>query len=290
MKLTQLNPAVDLVIRSLPGAPDFPVQAAIVRGQRHRVVIDTLIRPADMALVDSPSLVIYTHSDWDHCWGTAAFPGVPVIGHSLTRERLLTDAAANYLAEMQQKRPEAFEGSAIIAPDITFADRLAIDAGGLTLLLEHLPGHTADEIIIHVPELELLLAGDAVETPIPSLNEVGHIQAWGRSLRRWGKAGLACVVPSHGEPGGVELLQRNADYIEGLLDGAGQLLKQGYSLEEIQQSIPVERFVPEIDRYHPYYRQGHLQNLAHVVQELTGDRPGRTLHEDHHGGTNPESQ
>lgn len=271
MKVERILPEVDLATRFLPGSADFPVQAAFVRGSRHRVVVDTLIRPADMLPFGGATLVVYTHSDWDHCWGTAAFPGVPVIGHNLTRQRLLNSEVTAYLAQRRQKEPDAFEGSAVVPPDITFEGRLSIDIGGLTLCLEHLPGHTADSIVVHVPELNLLLAGDALERPIPSLNEAGHIRAWARALRRWCQAGVTCVVPSHGRHGGPDLLQQNLDYIEALLDRTGEFLQQGLSLTEIQARIKVEEFVPEIDRYPSYYRRGHLQNLAQVVAELAAE-------------------
>ena len=74
LKVEQFLPSVTLVTRRLPGGYDFSVAAALVRGPRHRVVVDTLIRPADMAPFAGATLVVYTHVDWDHCWGTAAFP------------------------------------------------------------------------------------------------------------------------------------------------------------------------------------------------------------------------
>lgn len=272
MQLETVHPAVDLLTRHFPGSQDFTVAAARVQGSRHQVVIDTLLCPADMAPFTGASLVVYTHSDWDHCWGTAAFPGAPVIGHALTRERLMSPDAAASLAQMQQKRPDVYAASSIVLPSITFTEGLTLDVGGLTLCLEHLPGHTADSVVIHLPELNLLLAGDAVETPIPSLNEAGQIRPWAAALRRWERAGLTTVVPSHGRPGGPEILQRNLDYIETLLTQIEEMLRQGLSLEEMQARTPVEAFVPDIDRYPAYYRQGHLQNLTQVVAELT-DRP-----------------
>lgn len=270
LRIEQFLPAVTLVTRPLPGSTDFPVTAAMVTGRRHRVVVDTLIRPDDMAPFAGATLVVYTHFDWDHCWGTGAFPGVPVLGHRMTRERLTAPEAAAFLEEMRAKNPADFEGSRIIPPDITFGDRLTIDAGGLTLELHHLPGHTADSAVVHVPELGLLLAGDAVEAPLPTLSEPGHIRAWARALRTWARAGLRHVVPGHGRPGGPELLEANAEYIERVLEAAEDGLAKGLSPAEIATGLPLTAVIPAEAAAHlpPYYRQQHEANLAAAVAEL----------------------
>lgn len=276
MQVERIHPAVDLLKRTLPGSADFPVQAAVVRGERHTVVVDTLCRPADMAPVAGATLVIYTHSDWDHCWGTTALPGLPVIAHRICRERLLSAEARDLLAKYRAQRPAEFEGAAIILPDITMDDRITIDAGGLTLCLEHLPGHTEDSLVIHIPELKMLLAGDAVEVPIPSLNETGGIAAWPGRLRRWLKEDLEVVVPSHGRPGGPELLEQNAAYLEALLERVGAGLRQGLSIEQIKEAIPYRELVPRAGGYPDYYEQGHLYNVAQVAAELKGAQRGGT--------------
>lgn len=270
LRIEQYLPSVTLVTRPLPGSSDFPVTAAQVTGQRHRVVVDTLIRPADMAPFAGATLVIYTHFDWDHCWGTAAFPGVPVIGHQLTRERLLAPEPGEFLQRMRAEKPAHFEGSQIIPPDVTFRDRLDIDVGGLTLELHHLPGHTADSVVVHVPELGLLLAGDAVETPLPTLSESGHIRAWAGALRKWSQAGLKHVVPGHGRPGGPELLAANAAYIEGVLEAAEAGLAKGQTPQEIAAERPLAALLPAglVDTLAPYYRQQHEANIAAAHAEL----------------------
>jgi glyoxylase-like metal-dependent hydrolase (beta-lactamase superfamily II) len=119
MQLETILPGLALLTRKLPNSA-YPVAAVKLTGTRHTAVIDTLIRPADMAPFRQTDLVIYTHADWDHCWGTAAFPGAPIIGQRLTRERLLTPEAAAKLREKSQQDPAAFDVSTIIVPTITF--------------------------------------------------------------------------------------------------------------------------------------------------------------------------
>lgn len=271
-KHENLNSAVSLVERDLPGYPGMAVRAALVSGSRHRVVVDTLLGPADMDAFRGAGLVVYTHADWDHCWGTAAFPGAPVLGHLKSRERLLDAREAENLARMRERHPDDFAGAAIIPPDVAFGDRLNVDAGGVTLRLHHLPGHTSDSLLIHIPEHDLILAGDTAEDPLPSLNEPGGARAWARQLRQWSRAGVRQVVPSHGRSSGADLLVRNATYLEELLGRVGQALSEGHSLDEIRTRLPVEAFLPDADRQPPYYHSTHRHNVEAIVSEVVSER------------------
>jgi glyoxylase-like metal-dependent hydrolase (beta-lactamase superfamily II) len=267
LKVERLNSFVSLVEVAMPDGD--PVRAALVEGSRHRVVVDTLLAPADVASFGSASIVVYTHADWDHCWGTNAFPGAVVVGHQLTRERLLGAAEAETFAKMTATAPERFTGAAIVPPAVTFTDQLAIDAGGVTLCLHHMPGHTADSVWTHLPELDLVLAGDCLEDPQPSFNEAGHLRTWAAALRRWAQAGVKQVVPSHGRVLGPELIQRNLTYLDEMLGGVQHALDRGLTLEAILAEMPVERFLPDVDRYPAYYRKTHPANVKQAVAELT---------------------
>lgn len=264
--IEQMNQAVSLIERTMPDGST--VRAALVAGSRHRLVVDTLMSPADVAPFGPADLVVYTHADWDHCWGTRAFPGALVIGHERTRQRLLGRTEADLLDRMSGDHPAFFQGSAIVPPAVTFSERLTLDLGGVTAELHHAPGHTADAVVLHLPEHGMLLAGDVAEDPIPSLNEPGHLRGWAPLLRRWAASGIMQVVPSHGAVSGPELLLRNAGYLEELLGEVERLLKVGSAFAEIQARLPVERFLPDVDQYHAYYRSVHPGNVATAVAEL----------------------
>ena len=101
----------------------------------------------------------------------------------------------------------------MVPPTITFADSLAIDLGGVTVELSHLPGHTEDCLVAFVPEWGVLLAGDTVETPFPLLDETLPVQPWIDRLAEWaGRADVETVIPCHGEIGGRELIEGNIAY------------------------------------------------------------------------------
>jgi cyclase len=219
--LRELTPTIWLAERPLDA--EMMVCAAVILGETVSAVVDTLIRPADMAPVRDllerhgrPTLVVNTHADWDHSWGNAAFPDTPIIAHRLCRAEMLTKGQRT-LAEKQAEEPERFRDVTIVPPTITFTEFMDIDLGGLTLSIHHLPGHTADEAVVHLPEAGFLLAGDAAEWPIPTTAE-GPLGPWATALRTWAaRDDVRTVVPSHGPIGDAQLLRDNAAYLDALL-------------------------------------------------------------------------
>jgi glyoxylase-like metal-dependent hydrolase (beta-lactamase superfamily II) len=202
------------------------VRALVVLGERYTVVFDSLYGPRDMAPVLAlagerrrPVLVVNSHADYDHAWGNCAFPGAPIIGHVATRERLL--AEGDVLLEKQREDWNRYADVRIVPPDIVFDDHMAIDVGGCTLALLHLPGHTRDCIVAHLPERGMLFGGDCVEVPIPLLYD-GPLASWIAALRAWeGSAQVQTVIPAHGPVSGRELLAHNAAYLQSLQEGRG---------------------------------------------------------------------
>lgn len=97
-----------------------------------------------------PILVVSTHTDGNHALGNAAFPGVPIITHELTHQRLTT--SDDRLAAYKAARPVKFTPSSLVLPTITFDKELWIDLGGMRLHLLFLPGHRIETIVGQISE------------------------------------------------------------------------------------------------------------------------------------------
>jgi glyoxylase-like metal-dependent hydrolase (beta-lactamase superfamily II) len=221
--LKSLQPGVWLASVSLG---DYDVRGALLVGDTRAVVWDTLSHPRDMApylplIGDRDLVIVYSHADWDHVWGTAGLPHerALIVGHDACRNRFSADVPIT-LAEKRFAEPDAWAGVLPVPPAQCFASECSLDAGGLTLSLHHLPGHTADCIVGFVPERGVLLAGDTVETPCPVVPPDSTLPAWIAGLCRWeGDPRLHTVVPAHGAIGGREILQQNIAYLRGIVDG-----------------------------------------------------------------------
>ncbi len=206
------------------------VDTAVLMTARCVVIIDTMAAPElAAAIVESirPALagrhllVINTHAHYDHCWGNAVFAWpdgpypAPIIAHEQTRKLLQDSKAAEYLAE-RQRADARFANVRLVAPTITFTGNMLIDGGDLTLELLPTPGHSVDHICIWIPELRLLLAGDAVEHPFPGVDEEepASLPILQRSLEQMAALNAAVVIPCHGGTTDPALITRNLAYFD----------------------------------------------------------------------------
>lgn len=234
-------------------AGDFSVRSVLIQGHKFCLVWDTLTHPRDMApFVDACTrqqcLVVYSHADWDHIQGTSALGSALVIGHRDCAQRFEGDVRQT-LAELQAKDARKWNEVTLIPPDITFDRHLDLDLGGITASLHALPGHTPDSIVAFIPDMKLLLAGDAVELPCPCVPPGCDVETWIRGLQRWREhAGVHTIIPAHGPSGGKEILDHTIAYLKGLRSGA---------------PLPLPEDAP------PFYASTHRDNLRNCNLDST---------------------
>jgi glyoxylase-like metal-dependent hydrolase (beta-lactamase superfamily II) len=117
-----------------------------------------------------------------------------------------------------------------VPPTICFDERLTIDGGDLTIELFPTPGHTHDHLGVFIPEIDLLLAGDAAEEPFPFIGPGDGIIALRRSLARMTDLAPAHVLYCHAPVGtGPDLLSRNIAYFDELEQRCRVALARGVS-------------------------------------------------------------
>ncbi len=236
----------------------FDVRGAVIVGEKSVVVWDTLSHPRDMAGVTElaggkPIFVVYSHADWDHCWGTGALADSLVIAHDACGKRFEVGEVAESLAKMQAEEPTMYDGVKLIPPMLTFADKLTLDLGGVIVELHRLPGHTEDCLVAFIPEWGVLLAGDTIETPLPYLevSSVPMLPRWISELERWNSdPQVQSVVPSHGKIGDRSLIAHNIRYLSDLRDGK-------------PADVPSEMS--------KFYTETHAQNVQ-LTQGLSGSQ------------------
>jgi glyoxylase-like metal-dependent hydrolase (beta-lactamase superfamily II) len=230
---------------------DFSVRGAVVAGKTRAVVWDTLSRPDHMTGVaelfpDLPFDVVYSHGDWDHVLGTSGLSRAPeeIIAQEECRGRLLRELPG-VLSALAKGGEADYQTFPILAPTRSFETGLELDLGGVSMELGHLDGHTPDTVVGFLPRWNVLLAGDAVETPLPFLNRGSRVRVWINGLNAL--AGTmdsgsepATVIPSHGSIGGTELLRETAAYLEEIQAGEDPMTGRNLS---------------------SFYRETHASNL-----------------------------
>jgi len=205
---------------------DVKVRGVIISGSTRTLIFDTLIFPEEAKNFIDPSsqqelVVVYSHADWDHIWGTCGLPRpYELIAHEYCAKRLADkNDVEKTLVEYGARFGAEFPSIEIIPPQRTFHKELSLDLGGLTVELRHCPGHTKDSILAIIPELSLLLGADCIELPIPLLNETSEdLFKWISILSELeADPRIETCIPSHGDIGGKEILTKNISYLKSLL-------------------------------------------------------------------------
>ena len=201
--------------------PWFDVNVGLVAGSEGLMVVDTNATPAlgrdalDAVRRISPApvlAVVNTHLHFDHTFGNAAFtaPGTELISHEAAASALLEHAAEvrEAAAEDPDPRTDDLLGVEPVVPDRTFSSALALDLGDRAVELVH-PGrgHTDGDIVVRVPDADVLFAGDLVEesaarSAVPGFGSDCYPMDWPATLDLvLGLTGAGTrIVPGHGAP------------------------------------------------------------------------------------------
>ncbi len=273
---------------NLPGEFDeMEVDVYVIVTERFLVFLDTMLCPEDMAVVmqhvqhELPGrqlLVVNSHADWDHSWGNCYFTGpyaAPIIAQDYCLVRMQSDEAHTGLVDYQHRFP-VFRNVLLLPPTMTFSDHFTIYGGDLTIELLPAPGHHADHIAAWIPELRLLLAFDAIEKPLPIMEDAASVQPMFATLARFLSLQPAQVLCSHGKSTSPTLIEDNLTYLREIerrgraflrthkptsteLEHAATLI--GYPFEEVIANYP-----EPVDT--TFYSWGHDANARHIMQWL----------------------
>jgi len=156
------------------------VNIGLVGGERGLVVVDTyastvLAREviADVRALGVGEVIaaINTHEHFDHTFGNVAFreeygAGMPIHATEEAAERTVA-AGERWKAtssRFNDPRVEDIRATEIVPADHTFSSAAVIDLGDRAVELVH-PGrgHTGGDLVVRVPDADVLLAGDLVE-------------------------------------------------------------------------------------------------------------------------------
>lgn len=116
------------------------------------------------------SKVFLTHSHFDHTANVRLFPKATVHGSALTIERLKNNDPLTFLWTVGLKYDAGNRHEPL-------ADGQTVKGGGLELKCIHTPGHVADAVVYHEPNLKILFSGDTLFAApnLPRLFEEGSV-------------------------------------------------------------------------------------------------------------------
>ena len=217
------------------------------------VMIDSPHRPTDAVKwrreIESKGPVRYlinTEPHEDHYTGNFFF-SAPVIAHDKAREAILATDKSRLLEVVAMIDPDGLslvDEYAVNVPSITFSDYLTLYLGKHSLPIIHLPGHSAGQAAVFVPEEKVVFTGDNVACRVQAFFHDADPFSWLESLNRIGELEVDHIIPGHGEVCDKSYLGEQADYIQECVDTIKRALDQGLTKEESIARISLPRRYP----------------------------------------------
>jgi len=186
----------------------------VVVGDDGVLVVDTRVshRQADEILADLRKLtplpvraVVNTHGHSDHAFGNHRFRPAPIWGHQLAVP-MIRDGDSQR-REIVAAMPDLADELAEVIfdpPDRTFAKAadVTFDAGSRRVELRYLGrGHTDNDIVVLVPDADVLFAGDLLENDATPFFGDGYPMDWPATVECLVDLVRGSVVPGHGTVG-----------------------------------------------------------------------------------------
>jgi glyoxylase-like metal-dependent hydrolase (beta-lactamase superfamily II) len=197
--------------------PWCDVNVSLIGGARGLVVVDThsselaareVIDDVRQLGAGSVVEIVNTHEHWDHTFGNAVFRDeygeIPIHATDWAAEHTVPAGERikrRYADNGDPHRAEVLE-TRIVPADRSFSSARVIDLGDRQVELIH-PGrgHTAGDLVVRVPDVDVMLAGDLIEESAPpSFGGDCHPFDWPGSLDLVISllTDVSVVVPGHG--------------------------------------------------------------------------------------------
>lgn len=171
----------------------------------------------------------------------AYFQGVLDSGRSYDGTPLTTDERVSIesdlrLADRYATTPVDFEPA---APTRLFTDRLTLRQGRRIVELLYLGrGHTAGDIVVHLPEERILITGDLVTAPTPLVGTTSFPHEFATTLDRLVALQPLIIIPGHGPVMRDDrYLREEAALLHALVTQVDSAVARGDSLPQVRERM-----------------------------------------------------
>ncbi|HYP26813.1 MAG TPA: MBL fold metallo-hydrolase [Blastocatellia bacterium] len=165
-----------------------------------------------------------------------------ITGADITEEERESYASDIRLAELALAEAP---GTRLTLPTITLEDRLTLHRGGRVIDILHLgSGHTAGDIVVHLPREGVVVTGDLVVWPVPLVGgDQSQVGTWSETLEKLLALKPSVIVPGHGP------IMRDDSYVK-LVAGLFASVKRqveaavarGETLAQARKSVSLDEY------------------------------------------------
>ena len=199
------------------------------------------------SITDKPiSHVVLTHYHAVRVLGASAYGADQIIMGEAARGMVMERGQEDWDSEFQ-RFPRLFEGHESIPgltyPTTTFTDRMSVYLGNRRVDLMHLGrAHTAGDIVIHVPDENVMFTGDIVEDRSACYCGDGHFADWGTTLDAIKRFGLNAIAPGRGgaligEDAVNRAIESTRDFVNATYGPAARVAAQGGTLKDAWDAV-----------------------------------------------------
>ncbi|WP_226036602.1 MBL fold metallo-hydrolase [Aquibacillus saliphilus] len=214
-------------------------------------------------------LVVITHWHWDHIFGIKTMDYL-TISHDDTKKkidymktlkwddasidkRVETGEEIEFCRDMIKSEMPTRDHLELKAPDVTFKDKIEIDLGGITCVVEHVGGvHAHDSSIIYIPKEKVIFLGDCIYQDFYSGNWSYDKNELGNLLDKIKKYEVNYYVLGHQDPKTHEEMWRFFDELTTIGEIVGNEITLDKALtrfNEVQKNKPNEEQLEYIQNF-----------------------------------------
>ncbi len=224
-----------------------------------------LLRVTEQLTSNRIAYVVNSHEHNDHIRGNQVFaPSVDILSTAMTRDAIARNEPESIKSEkatiqkeitLLQSRLHAekdarrrreltlsicsMEGAKASyselrtrLPNVTFEQKLTIHGTKKKVELLPLAGHTASDVILHIPEERIAFMSDLLFVGMHPYLASGSPEQWKKSLAKVRKLKVMTAVPGHGPTGKSKDIAKMLQYIESLERVVANMIKSGKSAEK----------------------------------------------------------
>jgi glyoxylase-like metal-dependent hydrolase (beta-lactamase superfamily II) len=230
------------------------------------------------SVTDKPiSHVVLTHYHAVRVLGASAFNADQIIMSDMTRAMVVERGQEDWDSEFQ-RFPRLFEGHESIPgltwPTTTFDGSMSVYLGNRRVDLMHLGrAHTAGDIVINVPDQNVMFTGDIVEYHSACYCGDGHFADWGDTLDNIKSFEVDAIAPGRGDAlVGQDMvnlaIESTRDFVESTYRPVAKVAARNGSLKEAWDACRAESD-PKFSDY-AIYEHCLPFNVARAYDEARG--------------------
>jgi glyoxylase-like metal-dependent hydrolase (beta-lactamase superfamily II) len=229
-------------------------------------------------VTDKPiSHLVLTHYHAVRVLGASAFNAEQVIMGEDARAMVIERGQEDWDSEFQ-RFPRLFEGHESIPgltyPTTTFSEDMTVYLGNRQINLMHLGrAHTAGDIVIHVPDQNVMFTGDIVEYHSACYCGDGHFGEWGDTLDNIKSFDVDAIAPGRGDAlVGKDMvnaaIENTRDFVASTYRPAARVAARNGSLKDAWDAVR-EECDPKFNDY-AIYEHCLPFNVARAYDEARG--------------------